>query len=298
MLIFSLLLFGKVLAQEEESFEESATPEFEYNSYYMAKSNLLDVKTLDLKKNEADNFLSNPLDFPNLENLVIHFSRVSKIKDLKNTKLSSIRIMYSWQLNTLPNNFNQYSKLKKIEVYNCSLTELPSSIFNNKVISDICLCNNKISGFPKISENNSIRKLSLDLNNLKKLPSDFFNLKNLEVLTLKHCNIEEFPEVVLNLKNIKVLDLGYNPITKLPSQLAKMRQLEELYIPKTNIKKLPTSFRNSNLKYLMIDGVRLSDKEKEKLKSSLPKNCKVQWGNSANYQVELGCACLIENARF
>lgn len=265
-----------------------------YTTLRIARNNTADVTTLDIQKNDADNFLNNKYAFPALEKLLIHFSSVNSFKSIKqNPRLKELRIMYSWNLASLPDDITEFPALENIAIYSCGLQSLPAKFFFNPSIQEACLCYNKLRELPEIPATNQIKRLVLDINGFTKLPEDFKNLQALEVLGLKDNLFTTFPQEILSLKNLKVLDLSANNISVLPKNLSKLKNLESLFLVKTSVRTLPRSLRKTALKYVAISDTGLSATEKENMIKSLPKDCQVNWSTALNYTIfASSCVCL------
>lgn len=299
MRLYNLLILLALFSSKLSAQDVMAEPDNRNgNSYYTllknAKENINDVKTLDIKNSDGDAFLTNPINFSNLETLKIHFSKLKEISSLKNfVNLREIRIMYSWSLEKLPSDFTLLPKLTEVDIYSCGLKTLPETFFKNSNLTTICICQNNLSELPNIPVENSITHLNLNANYFDKLPSDFYNLKKLETLTIKDCSFTTFPSEILKLDKLKTLDISANNIDALPEALGKMKSLERLYLTKLKIIKFPKSFKKSNLKFVQLSDSNLSDTEKKSIEKAFPKNCEIYWYSKLNYVVDVTkCECL------
>lgn len=111
-----------------------------------------------------------------------------------------------------------------------------------------------------------IKNLFLRWNRINKLPDEFCNLKQLEILELNNNNLEILPTKISNLVNLKELNLNINSLQTLPKEIIELKQLEVL-----NIK---------NNKYLELDSEQISW-----LKELKEKGCKVIYDQ---YKFNLG----------
>lgn len=295
LFLSTCFLFSDLFAQEMDVAAEPDTRNEDgyYTTLGIARSNIADVKTLDIMKSEGDDFLTNAYAFPSLQKVFVHFSTLQSFKSINvNQGVNELRIMYSWNLKTLPDDITHLPKLETIAVYSCGLQKLPATFFFNPHLKEVCLCYNTLSDLPEIPVDNNINKLMLDINMLSKLPPHFKNLQHLEILGLKDCYFTSFPEEILSLKNLKVLDLSANSISVLPDKLSKLKKLEALHLVQTKIKTLPSSLRKSSLKYVAISDTGLSQAEKDNIIKSLPKDCQVNWSTALNYALYMSsCAC-------
>lgn len=103
--------------------------------------------------------------------------------------LGEIKI-YSTKLDTLPVEFSQMSKLKKLVFYKCGLAEIPAPVLQ----------------MPQLQE------LWLDSNSISVLPRNIISMKGLTYLSLSGNRIAHIPGSICFLTNLAVLDLRGNPI--------------------------------------------------------------------------------------
>jgi hypothetical protein len=135
-------------------------------------------------------------------------------------------------------NLIKSNNLKKIKLTSIDLTTLPIDLFDNlKNLEelDISECSGLVSGngelhpviIKLIKDNPNLKIINLSgLRNLKTLPPNFKDLKNLEELDLSLCTtLSALPEMPNSLKK---LDLGY--IEGLQELSTSLRDLEEINI--------------------------------------------------------------------
>lgn len=267
-----------------------------YSSYSIALENLNDVKKLGIQKEDADLFLSSQTYFPNLNDLVINFSKkVYKSRDFENfNNLETIVISYSWNLTKLPDNFTSLKSLKKVFIYNCGLIDLNEKFFSNLNIKSVGICGNHIIKLPPIPLNNNIQYLNIGYNPISTLPTSFENLKELKTLSLKGTDFETFPSEIFKLTKIENLELSKTKISNIPIDLIKLKNLRNLYLVGLNIKQIPSSLRNSKLANVWISDENLSIKEKKNIIKSLPKKCEIYWTSEASQMLDINETCYCE----
>ena len=85
------------------------------------------------------------------------------------------------------------------------------------------------------------KSIDLDLSNyeLDDLPTEFYELKELEILNLSDNNLKSFPLQITELPKLKELNLSNNQIEKLPSEIIKLKKLQVLSISNNNLKIIP-----------------------------------------------------------
>ena len=88
--------------------------------------------------------------------------------------------------------------------------------------------------------------VTLQNNNLKELPSNVGDLRNLRELRIDHNNIKELPDSICDLQQLQVLHIDGNDITALPNNIGNLSELLDLGIGSCKINKLPPFFPNLN----------------------------------------------------
>ncbi|MFX0072208.1 MAG: GTP-binding protein [Candidatus Hermodarchaeota archaeon] len=206
---------------------------------------------------------------------------VFKLKFLEDLDLSLTNIK------EIPDSIGNLTSLKSLNLENNWLTNIPKSIGNLKALQNLNLENNPISWLP-ISFSNliSIKKIHLESapfeprGYLIKLPKDFGDLRNLELLDLSSHRLKSLPESFSNLKELKTLDLFNNKFKALPNFIGNLQSLEELNVERNQIIYLPktiadlSNLRKFNLKNNIISPKEASDKFKAFAFKSIGKDYK------------------------
>lgn len=140
-------------------------------------------------------------------------------------------------LKELPNSFNQFTKLTKLDISSNYLTEIPNSIeqiytsslnfkyqnnpypftpfwiFAKDITStDIDLSNLKLETLPDFSYRNAYKKVKASQNELKEFPTSIINLTKLTELNLQSNQIKIIPAQIRDLKLLVSLNLSDNMI--------------------------------------------------------------------------------------
>ena len=119
--------------------------------------------------------------------------------------------------------FAQYrggDHIRKLEISQESLLQLPTSI----------------------GHFTQLRKLRLFDNELTSLPDEIANAQLLEVLTISENHLTAFPSHLEGLTNLKELCLSDNNLSELPDTIGGMTQLTDLDIVGSRLTALPESF--------------------------------------------------------
>jgi Leucine-rich repeat (LRR) protein len=78
-------------------------------------------------------------------------------------------------------------------------------------------------------------------------------------LNLKYQNLTEIPSEVFELPNLEHLDLAHNQIGVVSNRLIELPKLKELYLNSNNISELPLNFKELNIKLLYIQNNPIND---------------------------------------
>jgi len=111
----------------------------------------------------------------------------------------------------------------------------------------------------------------------KDLPKEICELTELNELRPYGLSLKTIPEEIGNLVNLKKLNLSGNNLTIIPSSIGKLLNLKILDLSNNNLDKLPIEIKQlQNLQKLKLKGNNFSKAELQKLKSLLPKGCKIK----------------------
>ena len=122
-----------------------------------------------------------------------------------------------------------------------------------KYRSEVVIGLNKFRELCETGEISKIKHILLQGWGLKTIPTQIFDLMELESLSLEHNLINQIPENISNLTLLKDLYLGYNEIKTFPESLIKVPSLEFLSLNNNFISSIPKEIINfKSLKELFI----------------------------------------------
>jgi hypothetical protein len=153
------------------------------------------------------------------------------------------------KITSLPHEFEYIYYLEKLYLSRNFLEAIPVSILKLRNIVELDLSRNRIQKMDKRFPLKSLVKLSLADNKIKEITGDIGKLKQLKNLDLSNNQITSLPENLVNLTELKELNLSNNNLSHLPARLGRMKKL----------------------RVLKLQGNPLSDKEKARIMSLLPK---------------------------
>lgn len=187
----------------------------------------------------------------------------------------------SWhQINTIPDDIQNLTKLQRLIMKGNFLKYVPSSIgkclklqeldlsgamkLNSYIPPELFLLRElkilNISGnyFTEISKDikglRNLRKLIVQRNALLRLPDELFKLEKLESLQLSDNYLEQLPPSVKHLTNLMYIDLQGNKFKSLPDDICKCEKLIQINVAMNEMEKLPDAiYLLSNLQELNIE---------------------------------------------
>ncbi|XP_076089133.1 malignant fibrous histiocytoma-amplified sequence 1 homolog [Mytilus galloprovincialis] len=191
----------------------------------------------------------------------------------------------SWhQINTIPDDIQNLTKLQRLIMKGNFLKYVPSSIgkclklqeldlsgamkLNSYIPPELFLLKElkvlNISGnyFTEISKDikglKNLRKLIIQRNALLRLPNELFKCKRLESLQFSDNYLEEIPPLVKRLKNLKYIDLQGNKLKSLPDEICQCENLVQINVAMNMMESLPDLiYLLENLQELNIEQNRL-----------------------------------------
>ena len=200
--------------------------------------------------------------------------------------------IYSSKFEELIQKLSTKQHFRKLDLTNCSISAIPTSISKLKSLETLHLARNRISTLP--NELCSLENLSyLRLYNnrtLVSLPENLGNLVNLELLdiagtkvqqfpasigkcnNLKHitanaCNIQSIPTEIAGCRSLSYVNLGANKIDIIPKEIASCTNLKNLNLSSNNIQVIPLELCSM----IWLESLDLGENQIEEIPSQLKK---------------------------
>ena len=150
-----------------------------------------------------------------------------------------------------------YRKLRDDFSYNQTVDD-PREYYEGLWLKD------KLNFKGTVEELLSASHLNLVYHELKELPKEIGNLKNLKTLILRYNQLTKLPKEIGKLKNLEKLDISFNRLKELPDEIEDLENLELLYLNNNKITKLPKEIGElKNLKELILTTNLLTEIPKE-----------------------------------
>ena len=131
-------------------------------------------------------------------------------------------------LSSLPNDFEQFKKLKRLFLSNNQFNHVPKVLAKLPVLSMIGMRNNKIKIFEENSLPLSTKWLILTDNELEFLPEFIGDLKLLQKFMLSGNKLAFLPNSINKCTNLELLRIAANNLTSFPTSLLSLPKLSWL----------------------------------------------------------------------
>nr|XP_020828543.1 leucine-rich repeat-containing protein 69 isoform X3 [Phascolarctos cinereus] len=185
------------------------------------------------------------------KNLTTVPSLVRKLCHLKTLDLMSNKI------SKLCPEFFSLTKLRKLNLGNNQLEEVPEELMFLKNLEILHLFENLIKSFsPKSFDGlENLNILNLNHNKLKTIPPEINRLQNLKSLSLNNNQLTDIPKELCSLACLSEIQLNYNQIVSIPEEFKSMKNLRKLSLARNLIDVFPMVLCSlRNLKTLDIAG--------------------------------------------
>ncbi|HEC37223.1 hypothetical protein LCGC14_0639560 [marine sediment metagenome] len=147
---------------------------------------------------------------------------------------------------------------EKIRIHKAG-TKLHPAIFKydwmDFLASKVLIGVKQFQNFNESREFYDIEHVNLDGCNLKSIPEEIYDLRNLKTLSLEFNQISEIDKETSNLVSLKHFYLDYNQLESLPESIGNLLSLKGLSVVHNNVERLPISIKKlKNLKYIYVRG--------------------------------------------
>lgn len=162
-------------------------------------------------------------------------------------QLQELSLFYHPNLRHLPDSLNNLSALRKLELRETGITELPQ-INRLSQLRTLSIEDMRLSAIPSgISALRHLKSMTVARTNLREVPSTIGNLMHLKKLTLsRNPHLQAVPASIGNLSSLEELSLnGCQQLRTLPDTIGNLRHLEKLYLHDcSQLQTLPESIAN------------------------------------------------------
>lgn len=160
------------------------------------------------------------------------------IGGLKN--LEVLNLNANRNLQKLPPEIGELSKLKSLDLESTFLHKLPREIGNLSALENLNIGSTEIRNLPpEIGKLQNLKRLNAPFCGLQAIPKELGQLKNLRELLLRINQIKVIPPELGQLSNLEKLDFFNNKISTIPPELGKLSNLRSLLLSWNLLTNLP-----------------------------------------------------------
>lgn len=203
------------------------------------------LEKLDLS-NKSLEFLHENFDLlTNLKELDLSNNNLKELSiSLCNLDLQVLYLSYN-QIAELPNWFNAFKNLTRLNLNNNKIYQVPEFIGNFEELTFLDLSHNNLSSLPNSYKNlTNLIYFSIRTNRFDLVPEVIKYFKHLQALYLDNNNLKIVPEWIGEFPQLNGLGLSNNKINKLPSSIGSINNLGDLNISNNELVKLPDEICN------------------------------------------------------
>ncbi len=217
--------------------------------------NLSKLNTLDFYCDSNTNFLSDFRSQSNLKELAIVISDSSAVPIEVFNLQSLSRLHLNGGFAEIPEEIRNLSKLRKLEIFNASLSSLPKSIGSLTELIYLRIENSALKNLPaEIANLEELVSLYLNSNSLSHLPPEIGNLLNLKILYANNNKISSLPKEIGMLSKLEGLELSNNILSSLPVEIGNMNSLSGISLAGNQLSDLPSEIRHcTNINFINLD---------------------------------------------
>jgi hypothetical protein len=209
--LWNLRIWDKDVTDEQkrEEYFENKRREF-----FVKARNPLAFKSLDLRGQFPNSIPKEIVNFQNLKSLKLGGNKL-QAKDFEwivvLKSLEELDIGHN-ELKEFPLPILELLNLKKLELFQNEISELPKDLSRLTKLEELYLGRNKFKAFPdRVLTLKQLEKIELSQNEIAELPKDILKLRQLEVLYLEGNKFQTFPPILKQMKHLKDLSLYNNP---------------------------------------------------------------------------------------
>jgi len=138
-------------------------------------------------------------------------------------------------------------------------------IFNIYYQKAIFLSGNQLKELPKeIGELKNLTSINLSRNQLKELPKEIGGFKNLTSIDFSGNQLKELPKEIGEFKNLTSIDFSGNQLKELPKEIGELKNLTSINLSGDQLKELPKEIGElKNLTSINLSGNQLKELPKE-----------------------------------
>lgn len=165
-----------------------------------------------------------------------------------NIKYASKIDLSNQGLTEIPSYVYECRNLKKLNLSNNEIKEIPIELSMLKYLKNLDISNNKITQlYSKTFDLRNLTSLNLNNNKIRTLPKQIGNLPKLNTLLIAGNLLDKLPDEIENLTNLKALNISKNKFVNFPNSILKLSGITHLWIGTNSFQTIPLKEINRNL---------------------------------------------------
>lgn len=223
--------------------------------------NLKKLKSLNVSKNQLDLFPKAIFKIKSLKNLNLSSNKISsfgkKISNLINLEILDLSLNL---IEDLPKEIGDLKRLLYLDLSINKLKLIVREITKLSKLRVLYIAGGRDNSFhyggieklpEEFGELRNLQILDISRNQIQELPNSFKYINSLEKLYLDHSCFIKFPKEIYSLKNLILLDLGFNYyLDSIPDGIENLLNLQYLTLCDNNINEV--SYKIEDLKKLVL----------------------------------------------
>jgi Leucine-rich repeat (LRR) protein len=200
------------------------------------------LRTLHLSGNQIHGIPPEVATLAMLEDLRLNKNMIAHIPDhVQNFKMLRYFDLSSNAIQEIDEHIGELTNLETLLLQNNQITELPETFSNLVSLTELNLSENKLTSIPDVSKMIKLRILEAAHNQIKALPKGIGKLSKLEKLDMTMNRIEQIPDEFYNLKSLVQLRLKHNLIEQLDGvKFGQLVELEEANFDNNALDQIPS----------------------------------------------------------
>lgn len=200
----------------------------------------------------------------------------------------------------LANNASAFPDLKRLELYNNTITSIETDIGRFTTLRELDMRNNIIEFLPtEIGQLEGLQRLFISENKIPIIPTEIGMLSNLKRLHTSKNSLGSLPTEIGKLTSLFQLESYGSDLALIPTEIGQLESLEELYLNDNELLSLPTEIGQlTNLKRIHLGSNQLSLLPTEIGKLTNLEEIKLESNLLASLPTEMGLLMNLEEIFF
>ncbi|KAF4083127.1 hypothetical protein AMELA_G00136380 [Ameiurus melas] len=171
---------------------------------------------LDLSRNAITDIPKEIGKLIHLRELLVSYNRLKCVPEelCSCASLERVELAMNWDLDELPQQFNNLKKLHHLDLSMNQFTTIPECVVNLPALEWLDMGGNRLKRLPDdIHRMEKLHTLWLQRNELEYLPDNISRMHNLDTLVLSKNKLRDIPPLMEGMTNLRFVNFRDNPLT-------------------------------------------------------------------------------------